>query len=140
MVRNNNRDKEVTSFPSDDPAPIPPSSPFYLHPSDNPGTILVTKLLNGSNFINWNRSMKIALLAKNKLCFVDGSVSRLIDSLDPNQSQWDRCNGMVVSWLRNVIVLQIRSSLMYLESFQIWVDLKERFSHGNIAQVYESKQ
>lgn len=123
MVRPPNR--EVDSLTPDDP---PPSNPLYLHPSDNSGIVLVTELLNGSNFVNWSRSMKTALLAKNKLGFVDGPVKRPLDPLDPMLSHLERCNGMVVSWLINVVVPQIKSSLMYLElASQIWNDLRERF-------------
>lgn len=85
--------------------------------------------------------MKTALLAKNNLSFVDGSLRKPIDLLDPSSLHWERCNSMVVSWLRNADVPQIRSSLMYLDNaYQIWNDLKEHFSQGNIARVYELKQ
>lgn len=106
MVRGggNNR-AEVPSFLPDDP-PIPPSSPLYLHPNDNPGTVLVTELLSGSNYVNWSRSMKTALLVKNKLGFIDGSVKKLVDAVDPTLSLWERCNGMVVSWLQNATFLK----------------------------------
>lgn len=47
---------------------------------------------------------------------------------------------MVVSWMRNSTVPQIRSSLMYMESAaQIWSDLHDRFSQGNKARIYELK-
>ncbi|XP_042059385.1 uncharacterized protein LOC121803870 [Salvia splendens] len=40
---------------------IPPmedtSSPYYLHPSDNPSFQLVPHVLTGSNYINWSRSI-----------------------------------------------------------------------------------
>lgn len=126
---------EVPLFPSDDP-----SNPLYLHPNDNPGTILVPELLTGSNYINWSRSMKTTLLAKNKLGFIDGSMRKPTDAADPLASVWERCNGMVVSWLQNSITPQIRSSLLYLESaFKIWSDLQDRFSQGNKARIYELK-
>ncbi|KAL8090665.1 hypothetical protein AgCh_039920 [Apium graveolens] len=37
---------------------------------------LGTMLLSGDNFINWSRSVKMALGAKNKLGFIDGSSSK----------------------------------------------------------------
>ena len=43
-----------------------------LHNSDHPGMILVTAPLTGSNYLIWSRSMKIALIAKQKLGFVNG--------------------------------------------------------------------
>lgn len=67
MVRNN---REVNfSFPVDDPPPNP-SNPLFLHPSDDPDTILVVELLtSGNNYVNWSRCMKTALLTKNKVGF-----------------------------------------------------------------------
>lgn len=102
---------EVPFFPPDDP-----SNPLYLHPSDNPSTILVPELLIGSNCITWSRSMKTALLTKTKLGFVDGSVKKSPDLNDPLAATWEHCNGMVVSWLRNSTSPHIRSSLMYIDS------------------------
>lgn len=85
--------------------------------------------------------MKTALLAKHKLGFIDGSVKKPLEILDPNLVQWERCNGMVVSWLRNATIPQIRSSLRYLEiASQILVDRRDHFSQGNIARIYELKQ
>lgn len=75
---------EVPFFVPDDP-----SNPLYLHSSDNPGAILVTKLLSGSNYIKWSRSMKTALLAKNKLGFITGSVSKPSDLNDPLLPFWE---------------------------------------------------
>ncbi|XP_035829956.1 uncharacterized protein LOC110864935 [Helianthus annuus] len=67
------------------------SSPFYLHPSDRPGLILVSKSFDGTGFGAWKRAMTIALSAKNKLIFVTGELVR------PNNSSqialWNRLNG-----------------------------------------------
>lgn len=47
--------------------------PLFLHPSDTPGVHLVSHQLVGlENYSIWSRSMQIALLAKNKLGFIDG--------------------------------------------------------------------
>ena len=125
-------------------APIPPaedtSSPYFLHPSDNPGVILVPQLLIGSNYSTWSRSFITALLAKNKLVFVDGSILR------PNRDDllyqaWFRCNSMVVAWLRNSVSAQICSSIMFLDdAYEIWSDLKDRFSLGDSARLYQLRQ
>ncbi|XP_057962271.1 uncharacterized protein LOC131153837 [Malania oleifera] len=42
------------------------SSPYYLHPSDNPGALLVSEIFSGDNYIAWSRSITIALTVKNK--------------------------------------------------------------------------
>ena len=113
------------------------SSPYYLHPSDNPGLQLVSQLLVGSNYINWSRSMSTALLAKNKLPFVNGVLLRPHDD-DLLYSAWIRCNSMVVSWLRNSVSPQICSSVMYLDdAHDILSDLRDRFALGDSARSYD---
>ncbi|XP_042041420.1 uncharacterized protein LOC121786885 [Salvia splendens] len=116
-------------------APIPPaedtSSPYFIHPSDNPGVVLVPQPLIGSNYSTWSRSFIIALLAKNKLVFVDGSILRP-NGDDLLHQAWIRCNSMVVAWLRNSVSPQICSSIMFLDNaYEIWSDLKDRFSLGD---------
>ena len=46
---------------------------LFLHPLDHPGQSLVTDVFNGDDFENWRRYVTIALSAKQKLSFIDGS-------------------------------------------------------------------
>lgn len=52
---------------------LPPSHPFYLHPSDNPGVMLVAKQFNSSCFGAWRRGIIITLFAKRKIGFINGT-------------------------------------------------------------------
>lgn len=72
------------------------SDPYFLHGSDNPGDILVTKPLNGDNNSTWCRSMTIALGAKNKIGFIDSTIQEPSKG-DKNFTYWQRCNDMVLS-------------------------------------------
>lgn len=49
------------------PFTLDPSHPFYVHPSDNPGSKLVHVPFNGHGFVLWRSSMLSSLSAKNKL-------------------------------------------------------------------------
>ena len=40
------------------------SSPYYLHPSDNPSALLVSEIFNGENYAAWSRLIVIALTVK----------------------------------------------------------------------------
>lgn len=52
---------------------IHPRHPLYLHPSESPGSFLIPQQLTGiENYTTWSNSMQVALLAKNKLGFIDG--------------------------------------------------------------------
>lgn len=72
-----------------------PSSPFYIHPKENPSLILVYPPLSASNYLSWSRSMRIALLSKNKLQFIDENTPAL-PRTDPIYHVWERCNNLVL--------------------------------------------
>lgn len=114
-----------------------PSSPLYLNPSDNPGTVLVSKCFDGTGFGPWRRAMVIALSAKNKLGFVDGSCAK--PNSDSGELQhWIRCNNMVISWLLNSLAKEISESVLYSNTAsEIWKELEERYGQSNGAQLYE---
>ncbi|GAA0140999.1 hypothetical protein LIER_02242 [Lithospermum erythrorhizon] len=93
-------------------------------------------MLNPNNYYHWRRSVEISLLAKNKLGFVNGECVR---PLDPVQAaQWDRCNGMVISWLLHSIDRDIAESVIYCETVEkIWQQLHNRYSQANHARIYQ---
>jgi len=76
-----------------------PTHTLFLHPSDNPNNVLVSKLLNGENYGHWRQAMEIALISKNKLGFVLGTCTKPApDSLmTVLADHWDRCDKMVIS-------------------------------------------
>jgi hypothetical protein len=126
-----------TTPPNSMPLAVEFSSPFYLHHGDSPGTLLVSQPLVGNNYHTWKRSMSMALSAKNKLGFIDGSLQK--PSADsPEAFAWGRCNNMVLSWILNSVSQEISSSIIYIESAQeMWNDIKERFSQSNGPRIFQ---
>jgi trans-2-enoyl-CoA reductase len=53
----------------------PYSNPFFLHHSDHPGMVLVSKPLDGDNYSTWCKAMTISLNTKSKLGFIDGTTT-----------------------------------------------------------------
>ena len=53
-----------------------PNNPFRLEASDSPGTNLVTDHLTTENYPTWSRSMLRALRAKNKVGFINGTLTK----------------------------------------------------------------
>ena len=53
-----------------------PNNPYRLDHGDTSVLRLVTDLLTIENYVTWARAMKRALRAKNKLGFVDGSITK----------------------------------------------------------------
>ena len=104
------------------------NSPYYVHPSESPSSMLVTLPLDGSKYLAWHRSMKRALGAKNKLSFIDASIPiPPIDDL--NGSAWDRCNYLIHSWILNSVSPQIAQTIVFHEyAIDVWIKLQERFS------------
>ena len=115
------------------------SSPYFLHSGDHPGIALVSHPLAGSNYNAWSRAMWMALNAKNKLGFVDGSIPQPIAD-DLNANIWSRCNSMVISWLLNVVSEDIADNLLYLDTAHVvWSDLYERFHQSNAPRIFQIK-
>ncbi|KAL5571232.1 hypothetical protein UlMin_020829 [Ulmus minor] len=101
---------------------------FYLSNGDHPGLGLVSNSLTGSNYNSWHQSMIIALIAKNKFGFVDGSISKpeIGDNL---YHFWSRCNNMVMSWILNAVSEDTSDSIMYIhDARNMWIDLHDRFN------------
>lgn len=118
----------------------PYENPYFLHHSDSPTAVLVSPPLNGDNYNLWFRAMRMALRAKNKMGFVDGTIPKPDPSSDI-YSQWERVNDMICSWILHSIMPELSSSIIYSESaLDIWNDLKERFSQPNGTKIYQLKR
>jgi len=112
---------------------------LYIHPSENPATCLVSPVLDGNNYHSWSRAMETALSAKNKLEFVDGTLSEPKRE-DKDYASWRRCNKMVVSWIIHSVSEQIRQSVLWMENAEdIWNDLRSRYFQGNLFRISELK-
>ncbi|KAG7581708.1 Retrotransposon Copia-like N-terminal [Arabidopsis suecica] len=118
----------------------PTQSPFYMHHADHPGLNIISHRLDETNYGDWSVAMRISLDAKNKLCFIDGSLPRPLES-DGNFRLWSRCNSMVKSWLLNSVSPQIyRSILRMNDAADIWRDLFSRFHLTNLPRTYNLTQ
>ena len=117
-----------------------PTSPYYLHPRENPGLALVSTNLNDSNYSSWSRNMQRALLSKNKLKFVNGSIKTPLPN-DPTYKAWERCNVMILSWIMSVLSPDIAESVLYIDyAKDLWEELKERFSQGDYFHISDLLQ
>lgn len=118
-----------------------PMSPYFLHHSDNPGLVLVSQPLTGDNFQSWNRAMRIALSVKNKMGFVDGSISKPAESDHNLFNAWVRNNNIVISWLLNSVSKDISASILFVESAsEIWSELQERFQQSNGPRIFQLRK
>ena len=108
-----------------------------MHPGENPSIALVNPLLNGNNYHSWAKSMKRAVITKNKFRFLDGSLP-MPESFDPSYEAWERCNNLVHSWIVNSVSPSIAQSIIYMEiAAEVWTDLRELFSQGDQVRIAE---
>ncbi|KAK4478538.1 hypothetical protein RD792_014019 [Penstemon davidsonii] len=125
-----------TRLPMEDP-----STPFFLHPFDGPGLLLVQNKLTSDNYSTWARSMTSALNVKNKTGFINGSLPNPGSENAILQDAWSRNNDIVVSWLLNSVSSSIHSSIIYTNSAkEIWDDLKSRFQQSNGPRVFQLRR
>lgn len=116
------------------------NSPYYVDPGENPATVLVYTPLNGSNYHSWACVMRRAISGKNKIHFIDGSIP-MPDSFYPYFDLWECNNNLVHSWLMDSVSSSIAQSIVYMDSAaDVWRDLKERFSQGDLVCIAELQQ
>ncbi|KAL5563330.1 hypothetical protein UlMin_033077 [Ulmus minor] len=84
--------------------------------------------------------MIIALIAKNKFGFVDGSIAKP-EIWDNLYHFWSHCNNMVMSWILNAVSKDIADSIMYIhDARSMWIDLHDRFNQSNGPRIFQLKQ
>jgi hypothetical protein len=117
------------------------ANPFFITNHDNPGIVLVSHpLLGESNYSTWRRAMTIALNAKNKLGFVDGSIPKPQIG-DVFHQSWLRNNSIVSSWILNAISKYLTSTVIYCSSAaEMWSVLKDQFHQKDGPKVFQLKR
>ncbi|XP_016191804.1 uncharacterized protein LOC107632648 [Arachis ipaensis] len=116
------------------------TNPYYIHPSENPTSVLVTSVLTGNNYHSWNRSFTMVIISKNKYGFLTGSISSPLPG-DPLFSTWERCNNLVLSWLFHSLSPSITQSVLYFATVSsVWTDLKERFAQSDLLRIAELQE
>ena len=84
--------------------------------------------------------MMMALMAKNKVGFVDGTIS-CVAADDLLYNAWICCNSMIISWLLNFISREIVDSLMHsATTCEIWNDLRDHFCQSNAPHIFQLKK
>ncbi|KAB1200007.1 hypothetical protein CJ030_MR0G008651 [Morella rubra] len=110
-------------------------SAYIITLGDTSNAPIVSPPLNGKNYYSWSRAMLMAIGARNKFGFLDGSIPQPASS-DPNFSNWYRCNLMVSSWICASVSPEIAQNILYIDSVEkMWKLLKERFEQSNEPRI-----
>ncbi|XP_070051766.1 uncharacterized protein [Nicotiana tomentosiformis] len=116
---------------------IDPSDPLYLHPSDNPGAMLVSVPFSGIGYRSWRRSVMRGMSVKNKLGFISGEC-KPPEPQSQRFRQWERCDDMVTSWILNSLSKDIADSVEYANNaVELWRELEDRYEQTNGARLYQ---
>lgn len=111
---------------------IDESSPYYVH---NPVIVLVSPVLTRQNYHQWAQSMELSLITKNRIGFIDGTIP-IPSKTDSMFSTWRRANNLVVRWIFASVSESIAKSILYSDAaYNIWNQLKKRFSQGDLFRI-----
>ena len=118
--------------------------PLFLHHGESPSLVLVTQPLTGSeNYSAWAGVVRKALLTKNKLGFINGTLtlsSPLVFTPSAVQA-WIRCDNMVGMWLTNSVSPKLQANIIYEDTaLGIWNDLRNCLAQQNGPKIYNQKE
>ncbi|XP_074290820.1 uncharacterized protein LOC141617526 [Silene latifolia] len=112
---------------------------FSLVPVENPGSNISQVIFTGTNYDEWSRAFRLTLLAKGKIDYINGTISKPSES-DPDYKSWRSSNALVSSLIFNTIESKLRKTISYRdEATQLWADIKHRFKMVTDAQIYQLK-
>ena len=103
------------------------NNPLFLHPGENPGAVLTSQPLVGEeHYSAWARSVRKSLIGKNKLGFIDGSItisSPLVNSPTAIQA-WIHADNIVGTQIINSVSPKLQGSIIDRDTdFEIWTKL-----------------
>lgn len=110
-------------------------SPYDFTLENNTGTIISNPLLTRHNYNKWCGSIEVALHARKKYGFADGSIK------EPEENSEDfedlhANNALVVSWIKLNIDLDLASSISHHDNVHsLWTHINTRFAMKNGRRV-----
>ncbi|KAG7599411.1 Reverse transcriptase RNA-dependent DNA polymerase [Arabidopsis suecica] len=114
-------------------------SPYDLSSSDNPGIIISRPLLRGPKYEAWATNMRLALTARKKFGFADGSILKPGEDSE-NFEDWVANNALVVSWMKLTIEENISDSISHLDDpHELWTHIQKRYGVKNGQRVQRLK-
>lgn len=111
---------------------------LFLHTIDNSGVLLsLIQLTEADNFSVWSRALKIAVIGRNKLGFLDGSCKK--ELYGPNLvNQWERCNAIVLSWIMNCVSKELLGGIVYSTNASVvWKNLAGRYDKVDGSRIFQ---
>lgn len=106
-------------------------NPLNMNPNDSTSIYLIPfKLIGLKNYRIWASVMELALQARNKFTFVDGTcIQSAYYASNVLSAQWDRCNIVLLTWIMNSTSANVYMGLVY--SAAVWKDLESTYDKVN---------
>lgn len=121
-----------------DPTQTVVSDSSSLKGNDSPNMFLVLTLLTGNdNYLQWKFSIQLALGAKKKLGFIDGTNEKPSTG-ESDIADWISTDCMVRSWLLNSISKDISGAFIFATTAkELWNELGDHFGESNGPLIYQ---
>ncbi|KAL0358648.1 UNVERIFIED_CONTAM: hypothetical protein Sangu_0714200 [Sesamum angustifolium] len=74
--------------------------------TENSGLVMISAPFNGTNWLTWSRSVRIALEGKDKLGFIDGSYVKPHEG-SADMKQWRITDSLVRTWILSTMTKDI---------------------------------
>ncbi|XP_056689291.1 uncharacterized protein [Spinacia oleracea] len=113
------------------------NDPYYISNGDTSVQNLGIQLFNGDNFVGWSRGVCLALGAKNKLGFIDGTITKP-DPTSTDFQKWIRNDYMITCWILRSMEKSLAESFAFARTAQeLWEDVRERYGKCNAPLLYD---
>ncbi|KAK4406185.1 Retrovirus-related Pol polyprotein from transposon RE1 [Sesamum angolense] len=91
------------------------------------GLVMISAPFNGTNWLTWSRSVRIALEGKDKLGFIDGSYVKPHEG-SADMKQWRITDSLVRTWILSTMTKDIVNAFLYVSSARtLWIELEARY-------------
>eukprot|EP00257_Ricinus_communis_P018697 XP_015577483.1 uncharacterized protein LOC8262877 isoform X2 [Ricinus communis] len=105
--------------------------------NDSSGMHLISILLNENNYIPWNRSMKLALGAKDKLGYINGENAEPA-STAKEYKLWKKTDCLIAAWILKSISKEHAEGFIYCSfAKDLWEEIQERLGESNGPLEYQ---
>jgi gag-polypeptide of LTR copia-type len=91
---------------------------------------LTNALLNGNNYISWEKAARVTLKGKGLLGYINGSRIKPKEGIEA-QDEWDMIDSQVMTLISNSLEPQISETFYCETAVELWQAIEKQFSNKN---------
>ncbi|CAH9107930.1 unnamed protein product [Cuscuta europaea] len=102
--------------------------------------IITSHRLNGTNYLEWSQSVRLAIDGRGKLGYITGEIQPKLPA-EEGYRTWRSENSLITAWLLNSMEPLIAKPHMFMKTAkEVWDSIKETYSDlENSSQIFELK-